>query len=99
VLELLPPAERRDFERRLAADPALRALVRELQGNVDALVLAEPAPPAPVQVWGRIAAEVKASEAPLLAFPEGVRASGANAGSGGPSSPSGRCCTGGWPPR
>ncbi len=76
VLELLPPAERRDFERKLAADPALRALVRELQGNVDALVLAEPAAPAPMRVWGRIAAEVKASEAPLLAFPRGVRAWG-----------------------
>ncbi len=76
VLELLPPAERRDFERNLAADPALRALVRELQGNVDALVLAEPAPPAPMRVWGRIAAEVKDSEAPLLAFPKGVRAWG-----------------------
>ena len=76
VLELLPPAERRDFERKLAADPALRTLVRELQGNVDALVLAEPIPPAPVSVWGRIAAEVKVSEAPLLAFPEGVRAWG-----------------------
>jgi anti-sigma-K factor RskA len=76
VLELLPPAERRDFERKLAADPALRTLVRELQGNVDALVLAEPAPPAPVAVWGRIAAELKASKAPLLAFPEGVRAWG-----------------------
>ncbi len=76
VLELLPPLERRDFEQKLAGDAALRELVRELQGNVDALVLAEPAPPAPVRVWGRIAAEIKVSQAPLLAFPGGLRSWG-----------------------
>lgn len=73
VLELLPPLERRDFERKLAEDAALRELVRELQGNVEALVLAEPTLPAPVRVWGRIAAEVKLSQAPLLAFSGGLR--------------------------
>ena len=76
VLELLPPLERCDFELKLAGDAALRELVRELQGNVDAFVLAEPASPAPVRVWGRIAAEVKSSQAPLLAFPEGLRSWG-----------------------
>ena len=76
VLELLAPAERRDFEQALAGDAALRQLVRELQGNLDALVLAEPARSAPVQVWGRIAAEVKAAEAPVLGFPAWARAWG-----------------------
>ncbi len=69
VLELLPPEERDGFERRLVADPALRGLVRELQGNVDAFALGEPERPAPLTVWGRIAAEVQASEAPVIGFP------------------------------
>lgn len=69
VLELLPPDERDGFERRLVADPALRGLVRELQGNVDAFALGEPERPAPLAVWGRIAAEVQAGEAPVIGFP------------------------------
>ena len=46
VLELLPPEERDGFERRLVADPALRCLVRDLQGNLDAFALGEPERPA-----------------------------------------------------
>ncbi len=73
VLELLPPDERDGFERRLVADPALRGLVRELQGNVDAFALGEPERPAPLAVWGRIAAEVQAGEAPVIGFPAWAR--------------------------
>ena len=73
VLELLPPEERDGFERRLVADPALRGLVRELQGNVDAFALGEPECPAPLTVWGRIAAEVQAGEAPVIGFPAWAR--------------------------
>lgn len=73
VLELLPPEERDGFERRLIADPALRGLVRELQGNVDAFALGEPERPAPLIVWGRIAAEVQAGEAPVIGFPAWAR--------------------------
>ena len=73
VLELLPPEERDGFERRLIADPALRCLVRELQGNVDAFALGEPERPAPLIVWGRIAAEVQAGEAPVIGFPAWAR--------------------------
>ncbi len=74
VLELLPPDERDGFERRLVADPALRGLVRELQGNVDAFALGESERPAPLAVWGRIAAEVQAGEAPVISFPAWARA-------------------------
>ncbi len=73
VLELLPPEERDGFERRLVADPALRYLVRDLQGNLDAFALGEPERPAPLTVWGRIAAEVQASEAPVIGFPAWAR--------------------------
>lgn len=73
VLELLPPEERDGFERRLVVDPALRGLVRELQGNVDAFALGEPERPAPLTVWGRIAAEVQAGEAPVIGFPAWAR--------------------------
>ena len=73
VLELLPPDERDGFERRLVADPALRCLVRELQGNVDAFALGEPERPAPLAVWGRITAEVQAAEAPVIGFPAWAR--------------------------
>ncbi|HAB16227.1 MAG TPA: hypothetical protein PLX89_25740 [Verrucomicrobiota bacterium] len=69
VLELLPPPECRDFERRLQQDPSLRELVRDLQGNLDALALGDSVRPASVPVWGRIAAEVNASSAAVLAFP------------------------------
>ena len=71
VLELLPSEEQRDFERRLAVDPALREFVRELQGNLEALALAETSQPAPPRVWGRIAAKIRADSAP--AFPVWVR--------------------------
>ena len=74
VLELLPPDERDGFERRLVADPALRGLVRELQGNVDAFAFGEPERPAPLAVWGRIAAEVQAGKAPEIGFPTWARA-------------------------
>ena len=79
VLELLPPDERDGFERRLVADPALRGLVRELQGNVDAFALGEPERPAPLTVWGRIAAEVQAGEAPVIGFPAWARSWAPNA--------------------
>lgn len=69
VLELLPADTHREFDERLAADPALRELVRDLQGNLDALVFSDPPRPAPLSVWGRIAAEVKQPEAKVLVFP------------------------------
>jgi len=69
VLDLLAAEERRDFERRLAHDPALRGLVREFQNTLDALVLAPKTRPAPLRVWGHIAAEVKAREARIIRFP------------------------------
>jgi len=69
VLDLLAAEERRDFERRLDRDPALRGLVREFQNTLDALVLAPKARPAPLRVWGHIAAEVQAREARVLRFP------------------------------
>ncbi len=71
VLELLPSEEQRDFERRLAVDPALREFVRELQGNLEALALTEPSQPAPPRVWGRIAGKIRADSAP--AFPVWAR--------------------------
>jgi len=69
VLELLPPDEVRRFGRRLEGDASLRELVRELQGNIDSLVLAQPFRPAPLHVWGRIATEVKEAETRTIPFP------------------------------
>ncbi len=71
VLELLSPDEEREFAHQLESDPALRELVRELQGNIEALALAEPSRSAPPHVWGRISAELP--EAPAATFPSWVR--------------------------
>ncbi len=67
ALDLLPPEERAALEVQLAADPALRRELRELQGTLDGLVESLPARPAPLHVWGRIAATVRSAEAPVFA--------------------------------
>lgn len=69
VLDLLPPEEQRRFAARLADEAALREFVRELQGGLDTLVLAQPKRSAPLHVWGRIAAEVKEDENRIQRFP------------------------------
>ena len=67
ALDLLPAEERAALEVQLAADPALRRELRELQGTLDGLVESLPARPAPLHVWGRIAATVRSAEAPVFA--------------------------------
>lgn len=67
VLDLLPADERVALESQLAADPALRRELRELQGTIDGWVQSLPARPAPLHVWGRIAASVRSAEAPVFA--------------------------------
>ncbi len=67
VLDLLPADERVALESQLAADPALRRELRELQGTLDGWVQSLPARPAPLHVWGRIAATVRSAEAPVFA--------------------------------
>ena len=66
VLDLLPVDERAALESQLAADPALRRELRELQGTLDGWVQSLPARPAPLHVWGRIAATVRSAEAPVF---------------------------------
>lgn len=68
VLDLLPPDERRVFEKRLNEEAALRELVRELQGNLDALALDVPPRPAPLHVWSRIAARTRLDQTPTIPF-------------------------------
>ena len=67
ALDLLPAEERASLEVQLAADPSLRRELRELQGTLDGLVESLPARPAPLHVWGRIAATVRSAEAPVFA--------------------------------
>ena len=67
VLDLLPADERVALESQLAADPALRRELRELQGTLDGWIQSMPARPAPLHVWGRIAATVRSAEAPVFA--------------------------------
>ena len=69
VLDLLPPEEQRRFAARLADEAPLREFVRDLQGGLDSLVLAQPKRSAPLHVWGRIAAEVKEDEDRIQRFP------------------------------
>jgi anti-sigma-K factor RskA len=69
VLDLLPTDERRQFEAQLGREAGLRELVRELQANLDAEVFQEPAPAAPLSVWGRISAQTRSDDAPVLKFP------------------------------
>lgn len=69
VLDLLPADERRQFEAQLGREAGLRELVRELQANLDAEVFQEPAPAAPLSVWGRISAQTRSDDAPVLKFP------------------------------
>lgn len=69
VLDLLPADERRQFEAQLGREAGLRELVRELQANLDAEVFHEPAPAAPLSVWGRISAQTRSDDAPVLKFP------------------------------
>jgi anti-sigma-K factor RskA len=69
ALDLLPADERRQFEAQLGREAGLRELLRELQANLDAEVFQEPAPAAPLSVWGRISAQTRSDDAPVLKFP------------------------------
>lgn len=69
ALDLLPPDERRQFESQLSRDAGLRELVRDVQASLDAEVFQEPAPAAPLSVWGRISAQTRSDDAPVLKFP------------------------------
>ncbi|MBN9692269.1 MAG: hypothetical protein J0M24_18640 [Verrucomicrobia bacterium] len=69
VLDLLTAEEQRQFAARLADEASLREFVRDLQGGLDTLVLAQPKRAAPLHVWGRIAAEVKEDEDRIQRFP------------------------------
>ncbi len=69
ALDLLPTDERCQFEAQLGREAGLRELVRELQANLDAEVFHEPAPAAPLSVWGRISAQTRSDDAPVLKFP------------------------------
>lgn len=69
ALDLLPPDERRQFESLLSRDAGLRELVRDVQASLDAEVFHEPAPAAPLSVWGRISAQTRSDDAPMLKFP------------------------------
>lgn len=69
ALDLLPPDERRRFESQLSRDAGLRELVRDVQASLDAEVFQEPAPAAPLSVWGRISAQTRSDDAPVLKFP------------------------------
>lgn len=60
VLGQLSPRERADFETRLAASPALRALVHELETSCECLAQAAPALRPPRRVWEQIAARTGA---------------------------------------
>ncbi len=68
VLDQLPAEERRAFEQRLDQEAALRELVRELQGNLEALALDGPSRPAPLHVWSRIAARTRIERTPTVPF-------------------------------
>lgn len=67
VLDMLPEDERVAMEARLAAEPALRRSARELQDTLDGCVQSVPQRPAPLRVWGRIAATISSAEAPVFA--------------------------------
>ncbi len=67
VLDMLPEDERVAMEARLAAEPALRRSARELQETLDGCVQSVPQRPAPLRVWGRIAATISSAEAPVFA--------------------------------
>jgi anti-sigma-K factor RskA len=73
ALDLLPADERRQFEAQLGREAGLRELVRELQANLDAEVFQEPAPAAPLSVWGRISAQTRSDDTPVLKFPAAAR--------------------------
>jgi anti-sigma-K factor RskA len=76
ALDLLPADERRQFEAQLGREAGLRELLRELQANLDAEVFQEPAPAAPLSVWGRISAQTRSDDAPVLKFPATARSWG-----------------------
>lgn len=67
VLDMLPEDERVAMEARLAAEPALRRSARELQETLDGCAQSVPQRPAPLRVWGRIAATISSAEAPVFA--------------------------------
>lgn len=69
VLGLLTDSDRAEFEARLAQQAALRDFVRELQRGLEQEVFAEPAPVPPLSVWGRISAETRSDDAPVVPFP------------------------------
>ncbi len=64
ALDLLEGAERVAFERALAADPELRALVDELRAASAALAHTAPAAPAPAALKARIMATIDQAAAP-----------------------------------
>jgi anti-sigma-K factor RskA len=76
ALDLLPLDERRQFESLLSRDAGLRELVRDVQASLDAEVFQEPAPAAPLSVWGRISAQTRSDDAPVLKFPATARSWG-----------------------
>jgi len=69
VLGLLTDGDLADFEGRLAQEAALRDLVRDLQRGLEQEVFAEPAPVPPLSVWGRISAQTRSDDAPVVPFP------------------------------
>lgn len=69
VLGLLTDGDLADFEVRLAQEAALRDLVRDLQRGLEQEVFAEPAPVPPLSVWGRISAQTRSDDAPVVPFP------------------------------
>lgn len=69
VLGLLTGSDLAAFEVRLAQEAALRDLVRELQRGLEQEVFAEPAPVPPLSVWGRISAQTRSDDAPVVPFP------------------------------
>lgn len=69
VLGLLTDSDRAEFEARLARQASLRDFVRELQRGLEQEVFAEPAPVPPLSVWGRISAQTRSDDAPVVPFP------------------------------
>ena len=70
VLKLLDIHDQQLFEARLRRDADLRGVVRGLQAGLEAEVFADPAPPAPARIWGKILERTRMDGAQVLVFPK-----------------------------
>jgi len=70
VLNLLDIHDQQLFEAQLRRDADLRGVVRGLQAGLEAEVFADPAPPAPARIWGKILERTRMDGAQVLVFPK-----------------------------